>query len=157
MTLVAISCNCTKSPGIEHTMKKNGFIFVFIISLPLAAIAQQSGDIEDAERAARDWLKLTDSGQYAASWEKASSFFRAAITAEDWEQSLQGARPAYGALQVRELGSASYATTLPGAPDGEYVVFEFNARFENKAAAVETVTVMKDIDGVWRVGGYFIR
>jgi hypothetical protein len=29
--------------------------------------------------------------------------------------------------------------------------------FENKAAAVETVTPMADPDGAWRVSGYFIR
>ena len=138
-------------------MKQIGLICVFIIFFSAPATAQQGGDIEDAERAARNWLSLTDSGQYAASWEAASSFFRAAITSEDWVQSLQGARSAFGTLNAREFGSANYATTLPGAPDGEYVVFEFNSRFENKAAAVETVTVMKDVDGDWRVGGYFIR
>lgn len=138
-------------------MKQIGFICVFITFFTVSGIAQQGDDIENAERAARDWLSLTDSGQYAASWEKSSSFFRAAITSQDWEQSLQGARSAFGALNARKLGSANYATTLPGAPDGEYVVFEFNSRFENKAAAVETVTVMKDIDNEWRVGGYFIR
>ena len=146
-----------KNPGISRAMKQIGFIFVFIIFFPAPAFAQQAGDVEDAERAARDWLSLTDSGQYAASWEQSSSFFRAAITAEDWAQTLRNARSAFGALNMRELGSASYATTLPGAPDGEYAVFEFNSRFENKAAAVETVTAMKDIDGDWRVGGYFIR
>lgn len=138
-------------------MKQIGLIFVFIAFFPATVFAQQDGELDDAEQAALDWLALTDSSQYAASWEQSSSFFRAAITADNWAQTLQGARSAFGAVNARELGSANYATTLPGAPDGEYVVFEFNSAFENKAAAVETVTVMKDIDGDWRVGGYFIR
>ena len=48
-------------------------------------------------------------------------------------------------------------TELPGAPDGEYVVFQFDTQFERKRAAVETVTPMRDPDGSWRVSGYFIR
>jgi hypothetical protein len=45
----------------------------------------------------------------------------------------------------------------PWAPDGSYVVLQFETRFEHKAAAVETVTSMLDRDGVWRVAGYFVR
>jgi hypothetical protein len=47
--------------------------------------------------------------------------------------------------------------TLAGAPDGEYVVFQFNSSFAHKATALETVTAMKDTDGVWRVAGYSIK
>jgi hypothetical protein len=42
-------------------------------------------------------------------------------------------------------------------PDGEYVVFQFNTSFEQKAAAVETVTAMREKDGTWHVAGYFIK
>jgi Protein of unknown function (DUF4019) len=34
---------------------------------------------------------------------------------------------------------------------------EFNTSFEHKAAATETVTPMKDVDGQWRVSGYYIK
>jgi hypothetical protein len=47
--------------------------------------------------------------------------------------------------------------SLPGAPDGEYVVIQFKTAFENKKFAIETVTPMLDGDGKWRVSGYFIR
>jgi hypothetical protein len=46
---------------------------------------------------------------------------------------------------------------LPGAPDGEYVVIQFEASFEKKKAAVETVTPMVDEDGEWRVSGYYLK
>jgi hypothetical protein len=44
-----------------------------------------------------------------------------------------------------------------GAPDGEYVVIQYDTKFDNKAAAVETVTVARGKDGVWRVAGYYIK
>jgi hypothetical protein len=46
---------------------------------------------------------------------------------------------------------------MPGAPDGEYSVIQFATSFRHKAAATETVTLMKDSDGRWRVSGYYIR
>jgi hypothetical protein len=48
-------------------------------------------------------------------------------------------------------------TTMPGAPDGEYVVIQYQTTFEHKNSAVETVTPMLDNDGQWRVSGYYIR
>ena len=126
-------------------------------SLSIPASAQETVDTTAAEASTLAWLSLTDGGRYAESWQEAASFFRAAITAEDWVKALEGARSSFGGVQSREIASAEYVTTLPGAPDGEYVVFLFNASFENKENAVETVTAMKDLDGAWRVGGYFIR
>jgi hypothetical protein len=46
---------------------------------------------------------------------------------------------------------------LPGAPEGRYVVIQYETVFENKASAVETITPMLDPDGAWRVSGYLIR
>lgn len=60
-------------------------------------------------------------------------------------------------LSLVALKSQRYRTTLPGAPDGEYVVIQFKASFENKKAAVETVTPLLDKDGQWRVSGYFMK
>ena len=53
--------------------------------------------------------------------------------------------------------SKTFMTELPGAPDGRYVVIQFDTAFENKASSVETVTPMADPDGAWRVAGYFIK
>ena len=62
-----------------------------------------------------------------------------------------------GELVSRVVKSATYAKTLPGAPDGEYVVIQFETTFANKKSAVETVTPMVDSDGKWHVSGYYIR
>lgn len=110
-----------------------------------------------AERAALEWLALTDRGDAEATWNTAASLFRRAVPLAIWTESLERARGPFGALVKRELESAQVATELPGAPDGEYVVFQFKTAFEHKRAAVETVTPMRDTDGAWRVSGYFIR
>ena len=66
-------------------------------------------------------------------------------------------REPLGKLIERKLKSTQYTTTAPGAPDGQYVIIQFNTSFENKKNAVETVTPMKDKDGKWRVSGYYIK
>jgi hypothetical protein len=110
-----------------------------------------------AEEAAQAWLKLTDAGQYAQSWDTASSLFQGSITQSNWEQALRGARLPLGSLKSRKLKSATYTKTLPGAPDGEYVVIQFNSQFEKKASAIETVTPQQEQDGTWKVSGYYIK
>jgi hypothetical protein len=57
----------------------------------------------------------------------------------------------------RKVKSKSYKTSLPGAPDGEYVVIEFETSFEHKKSSIETVTPMVEKDGNWRVSGYYIK
>ena len=94
---------------------------------------------------------------YAASWDAAATLFRTRVTQEQWQTAAQTARAPLGQLKSRTLKSATSTTTLPGAPDGEHVVFQFTTSFEQKAAAAETVTAVREMDGKWHVGGYFIK
>jgi hypothetical protein len=106
---------------------------------------------------AQAWLALVDQGQYEKSWDTAAQVFKAAVTRDQWKQAANGVRGPLGKLIARTLKSSEYKTTLPGAPDGKYVVIQYTSHFANKQEAVETVTPMLDPDGSWRVSGYFIR
>ncbi len=102
-------------------------------------------------------LALVDAGYYAASWNATASLFRRRVSQSQWQSEAASARAPLGALKSRTLRSARVARSLPGAPDGEYVILTYASSFENKASAVETVTPMLDADGTWRVSGYFVR
>lgn len=133
-------------------------MFITSIAIALAAGGSLAGETEDqAVKAAETWLGLVDQGEYEDSWMNAAALFRAAVTAEQWEQALNAARKPLGELKSRKFKSAEFMTSLPGAPDGEYVVIQFDTSFANKKEAVETVTPMKDAVGVWRVSGYYIK
>lgn len=136
------------------TIRVYAITFLLIIS---STWAEDNAVPEAAEDSVQSWLSLADNGQFVSSWNNASTLFRAAISESDWVHSLKAVRSPLGALKSRELASATFSTTLPGAPDGEYVVFQFNTSFNNKASAIETVTMMKDKDDIWRVAGYFIK
>lgn len=118
----------------------------------------ENPEAEKAALAAADsWLKLVDAGRYDESWGQAAEFFKKAVSQGEWAKKMRTFREPLGKLITREAASAQYATSLPGAPDGEYVVIQYNTSFEKKKNAVETVTPMKDPDGTWRVSGYFIK
>ena len=135
-------------------------IVLAILALGLLLSCSNTGNPEEeqaAVEAATQWLALIDSAQYEQSWEESAEIFQSAVSKEGWEQQLHGVRNPLGYLISREVQSTQYSTSLPGAPDGEYVVIAFQTSFENKKNAVETVTPMKDELGVWRVSGYYIR
>jgi len=67
-----------------------------------------------------------------------------------------GVRKPLGNVESRVLLSAVEKKSLPGAPDGEYVVIQFKTAFSNKRDSVETVTPMKSGEA-WRVSGYSIK
>jgi len=138
---------------------KNAFAaFALVLSGLTAPLAMSLESREAAaESAARAWLALVDAGSYDASWSAAAALFRQKVPQAQWQSAVSGARGPLGALKSRTLQSATLASSLPGAPDGEYVVVQYASSFENKASAIETVTPMKDKDGTWRVSGYFIR
>ena len=130
------------------------FLAVFVL---LPVHATEVDIVEEARGKTVYWLSLVDTNEFDSSWDSAASLFQAAITKEAWSQTIGTVRSPIGALRLRELSSSTFTTSLPGAPDGEYVVFQFNSSFENKATAVETVTAMRDNDGEWKVSGYFIK
>jgi hypothetical protein len=138
---------------------KSVIIIVFVLSFILfdhALHAEQP--LEDlALTSAQRWLSLVDEGKYSESWDEASQYFKTAIPEKQWLNSLEAFRKPLGKTISRKLKSKQYTKTLPGAPDGEYVVIRYETSFEHKKSALETVTPMLDKDGKWRVSGYYIR
>ncbi|MGH7942073.1 MAG: DUF4019 domain-containing protein [Limisphaerales bacterium] len=116
-----------------------------------------TGASKEAVEAAQKWLEGIDAGQYAQSWQDASAAFQTAVSEQIWASELSADRKPLGGLESRKLASSRYATQLPDAPDGQYVVMQFDTSFANKKSAVETVTFMLDKDGQWKSSGYFIR
>ena len=110
-----------------------------------------------AQKAAEQWLALIDAGNYAESWKTAAAFFQTAVPQAEWEHTMVADRKPFGDLVWRKLKSATYTKSIPGAPDGEYVIVQFDTSFANKKEAVETITPMLDPDGQWKVSGYYIK
>jgi len=125
-------------------------IFIFITVMSYGVYAEQSAE-DAAVASSQKWLSLVDTGKYAEIWDEAAGYFKNAVPKQKWLESMEAFRKPLGKLISRKLKSKQYATTLPGAPDGEYVVIQYETSFENKMSATETITPMLDKDGTWRV------
>ncbi len=141
------------------TMKQN-VLMIFAMGLFLAVGFCASAGSKDEKAAvteAKRWLKVLDGGNYAEGWKQAGSLIKAAVDEKQFSQSLRAAREPLGKMLSRTFKGSSYQTSLPGVPDGEYVVIQFETRFENKKSAIETITPMREKNGKWRVSGYYIK
>jgi hypothetical protein len=123
----------------------------------LARAADEEVDVKPAMAAAEAWLATVDAGRYGASWEDAAPMFKGAIEKVKWETSIDAARAPLGVVNGRKLRSANFVRSLPNSPPGEYVVIQFDTRFDNRPLSTEIITPMRDSDGTWRISGYIIR
>jgi hypothetical protein len=103
------------------------------------------------------WLELVDRGDARASWEAAGGTFRAAVSPESWTKKLGAARGPLGPLTSRVLAVEQFLNGLPGSAPGEYVVQQHHSIYDMTQAVTETITLVREADGRWRVVGYFIR
>lgn len=139
-------------------MKAMSYMVVALVLMTgLQTHATDTDAVSKAEESANAWLALVDAAKYAESWGSAATFFKGAVKESDWEQAVKAVRNPLGALKARKLKSATFARSLPGAPDGEYVILQYYAQFEHKATAIETVTPMLEADGTWKVSGYYVK
>jgi hypothetical protein len=129
----------------------------FLLAFPALAAEKHDDAEKQAMATAVSWLALVDDGKFAEGWDASADYLKNAVGKDDFVKSLNAARKPLGNLKSREVKSAEYQTSLPGAPDGEYLVIQFKTSFEHKESAIETITPMLDKDKKWRVSGYYIR
>jgi hypothetical protein len=118
---------------------------------------QEGIDTSKAVQAAIAWAELVDNERYGDSFDAAAAMVRQSVPRLKWETSIQEARRVLGSFGGRKVRSLNYTRTMPGVPEGDYVVIEFQSLFANSPLTVEVIVPMRDRDGNWRVAGYAIR
>lgn len=126
--------------------------FTIAIGAVATPALAQDPQITEAQRAARDWLDFSDTGDVQRSYASASPRFQAAMSPQEWADAWTKARAPFGAVRQRTLASSQ----IPNVPEGSYVLLIFRTSFANRDA-VETITMGRGADGAWRVVGYSIR
>jgi hypothetical protein len=126
-----------------------------LIATIVSAVEAKREDLAQGE--ALLWLSLVDSNKYDESWQEMAPAFKKLVNKRKWKSTVTDIRKPLGKLASRKPKSAEYTKELPGAPEGEYVVAKFDTAFENKPAAVETVTLVLGTDLNWRVSSYSVK
>ena len=141
------------------------YMSLFVIGFLLLACNQKDKEVNqthaDAEQhavqIAEMWLALVDEGKFEQSWDESASMFKNSVSKEQWVETMRINRPPFGKVLQRNIKTKSYETNVPGKPDREHVVIQYQTKFENKAVGIETITPAKESDGIWRIWGYFIK
>ncbi|MGS2723046.1 DUF4019 domain-containing protein [Porticoccus sp. GXU_MW_L64] len=132
---------------------KNVYLLLVTWMFSVFSVAETN---QSQTNAALAWLAIVDSGNYVDSWHQAAPFFQTKVSSEQWVKAANNVRTPLGKRISHNITSASAYTSLPNAPEGEYVVVKIATRFEYKESATETITVTK-VGSNWRVVGYFIK
>jgi len=132
-------------------------LFVLCFCSGMTTTAAESKPEVIAQGEALLWLGLVDTNKYDESWQEMSLAFKKEVSKRKWKSTVTEIRKPLGKIVSREPKSAEYTKDLPGAPEGEYVVARFDTAYENKPAAVETVTLVRGQDLIWRVSSYSVK
>jgi hypothetical protein len=117
-----------------------------------AAAAQEA-----AQEAATRWLALMDAGNSGEAWDAGAPVLQGAVNRATWLDVGKNVRAPLGAVKSRKQLSAVFTRTLPGAPEGEYVVIQYATDFASRAGVIETVAPQRQPDGSWKVTTYRFR
>jgi hypothetical protein len=92
----------------------------------------------------QSWLALGDSGKYAESWDEAAQVLKSPIKRDEWVKKLNWIRPPLGKTKSRVLNdSVSFAQSLPGSPESEYLIIRDDTNCKRARSSSETVTPTK--------------
>lgn len=133
-------------------------IALVIIFYPSFSRKPDQQRIDASTIAATHFLELVDSGQYKQSWETCATYLKNEVAQQDWIKRLSAVRSVSGKLLDRKQKDYVYTKNAgEGVPIGEYMVYHFDSKFQNKDHLTETITVMLGQDNTWQVAGYFIE
>lgn len=127
------------------------FCAALLLGLGMLSAPALAGDEENAAAAA--WLQYLDAGDYAGSWANASTYWQHDHAQDVTMEVLGTLRGPLGKLKERSIRSFEF---LP-SPDGEVAYFTFDSRFDNAAAVIETVELLREKTGEWKVSSWGYR
>jgi len=119
--------------------------------------AASAGPVEDKAQAdGKEWLALLDSKHYADSWSQASALFRQKVDQATWSTQVKSVRDECGDLVSRKVSKVDPRKSLPGVPDGDYILLTYQSDFTKEQQLTETLVLTRENDH-WRAAGYFIQ
>lgn len=120
---------------------------------PIPPNAPHAADIRAARQVAEGWIQLLDQGKFDLAYQQMGQAARQQISEHQWKEQLKATRSRYGKLESRIFQNTDYATTLKGAPAGQYVILDYLCTFTSHQTSPETIVMAKTADG-WRVAGF---
>jgi hypothetical protein len=143
----------------EYLMKRYvaPIVVLALLACGLSVAGAEDSPEKAAQKAAEAWAPLWDAGRYDESYQELAEHTRKSFTKRQWFVYWSAVRKPLGKLKSRKPVGAKYIKSLPGVPDQEGAVLQYESSFENKESVVETFGMMREKDGIWRVADYLAK
>lgn len=112
---------------------------------------------ETAQRAADSWLLLWDANRYDDSYDELASSTKRDVSRAQWLDYWTATRKPLGRMKSRQPLPAKFFKSLPNLPDHEGAMLQYQSSFESKPSVLETLGMVREKDGTWRVANYIPR
>lgn len=148
---------------MKTTLLKKLMVFWMVVAcmLPNTYATETNNILEKVEGSARTWLALIDNEKYADAWQQASPLLQKKTSQQEWIKTIAELRKPLGTTNARYIATANSAKSLPGFPDGDYVILQFYTTFSGKGLALEAITLVKSNDTTdsedWKIVEYSMR
>ncbi len=129
--------------------------FVFFVVLLGVTFAQTSETTQRAVSVGEKWLTFLDEGNAGEAWDAASDLLKSSVSRVKWADVVKQTRSPLGSVTTRVLGQVQQTTELPGAPNGNYIVAQFETSLTT-GRYIETLILAFELDE-WKPAGYFIK
>ncbi|MEL7197291.1 MAG: DUF4019 domain-containing protein [Pseudomonadota bacterium] len=138
-------------------------------TVPAAASSASTAAAQEASRTASDeaspaalkrartFISAVDAGDWQESWSRSGEFFQSQTSATEWAALVEPVRGPLGSVEKRRLVSVERVSTLPGAPEGDYEILQYQTEFEKlEGVSTETVILIRNGED-FDIAGFFIR
>lgn len=113
--------------------------------------------IKNIRNISEQWIKKLDNGWYTQCYDETSPYLQEQVNPQQWLNNMNTYRKPLGMPERRTEVNIYYEQDLPNSPKGEYILVQYATVFAKTSVMIESVVLMKEADGSWKVAGYFIR
>jgi len=132
-------------------------IAVVLLACSRPVAAAQAAPEAEAQQALTAWLLLWDAGKYDESYDGLAEHAKKDVSRAQWLQYWTNVRKPLGKVVSRKLYEAKHVDSLPTIPDRDGAMIQYVSSFETKSGALETIGMVHERDGVWRVAAYIVK
>jgi hypothetical protein len=109
------------------------------------------------DKTARAWLVKLDKGYFQQCYDETAQALKDSLDKSQWISNMTTYRKPLGESEKRKEANMYYENKLQNADDGDYVVAQYASIFQQKLVVIESVTLVKEQDGSWKVFGYSLK
>jgi hypothetical protein len=138
-------------------MTKRALCAVLVLTLYGVGLVHADTPEEAARTAAESWIVLWDANKYGDSYDRLAENTKRDVSRDKWLDYWKAIREPLGAVKSRQLIGAKYFKSLPNLPENEGAMLQYRTSFEKKPSVLETLGMVRQKDGTWRVANYMAQ